>query len=261
MSRVGNQWTTLDGNIMEYRDRVSNRKVDTQRLPYSVQVDNLVYHSNMPRIRLSGQIIDLTQPLSEEHKEILRQTLPKSTGESVQQFQMDFKKESERKTAEARTKFFRETEAGKKKAFDIRFEQYLKDHPEDRVFQAIVDGLVKFGDFVIPLGKYIGVPDAVLEIYKSFAPPGSKFYKKGTIGDKFKSLAVDQVKKQVDRVKGDVLKNQIGKVGEQFAGETGKMLGERIAGILNEPKIKELLKEPAVKQATQGLVGSVPFKL
>ena len=271
MSQLGDEWSTLDGNVLQYRDRVLNEKVDTKRLPYSARVDNLIYHSNLPKIRLSGQMIDLTKPLGEEEKAILRQTIPKSIGESIQKFQLDFKKEKERKTAEARTKYFRETNAGRQKAFDMRFEQYLKDHPEKRFMQSVVDALVKIGDFAIPtLGKIVGLPPAVIDMYKAFAPPGSKFYTKGSVEDKFKRLAVQKIQQKVDEIKAQVLKGQLGMVGQQLGGTVGQEYAEKIVNVLNDPSVKQLLKEPAVQDIAKStkeaisrtnIIGNVPFKL
>jgi len=223
MSQLGNEWSTLDGRYLQYRDRVLDKQVDTQRLPFSAQVDNFIYHSNIPRIRLSGQMIDLRQPLSEEQKAILRQTLPPTIGDKVQQFQFDFKKETARKNAEARTSFFRDSTAGKKKAFEIRYQQYLRDHPEQAVFQDIVDALVKVGDFVIPLGAAVGMPTWMIDIYKKFAPPGSKFYTPGTIGEKAESLLKEQAKGLMNKAKA-----KIESIGKEKAGELGKELAKEL---------------------------------
>ena len=223
MSRLGNEWSTLDGRVLQYRDRVLNEQVDTQRLPYAVQVDNLVYHSNIPKIMLSNQMIDLTQPLSAEHKALLRQTLPPTIADKTQQIQLDFKKETARKNAEARTKYFRETNAGRNKAFQMRYEQYLRDHPEARVFQDIVDALVKVGDFVIPLGAAVGMPTWMIDIYKKFAPPGSKFYTKGSLENKVTDFAKEQAKGLMNKAKA-----KIESIGKEKAGELGKELAKEL---------------------------------
>jgi hypothetical protein len=192
MSRLGNEWTDASGNIMRFQNEFLNEKVDKVRLPYSTQVDGLVYHSNIPRIRLSGRMIDLTKPLSPEDQAVLRQTMPKSRGEAVQQFQSEFEAKKQRESADARTRYFRETSQGKQEAFNIRYEQYLKEHPEMVAFQKIVDGLVKIGDELIPLGSAIGMPSFLIDIYKKFAPPGSKFYKKGQLEEKLLDFAKEK---------------------------------------------------------------------
>jgi len=186
MSQLGNEWTNADGNIMRFRDEFLDEKVDTARLPFSTQVDGLVYHSNIPRIMLSNRMIDLRKPLTPEEQALLRQTMPKSRGQAVQQFQADFKAKKERESANARTNFFKTSQQGQKEVFDRRYEQYLKDHPEQVAFEKIVGGLTKGADFIID--KAGSVVPFVADIYKKFAPKGSQFYTDKSIEQKFAEI-------------------------------------------------------------------------
>jgi hypothetical protein len=212
MSRLGDEWSLPDGRILQYRDRVLDKKVDTVRLPYSTQVGEYVYHSNIPRIRLSGVMIDLTKPLTPQQQEILRQTLPPSIQQTTENIQTEFAAKKQREAADARTRYFRETSQGKQEAFNIRYEQYLKEHPEMVAFQKIVDGLVKIGDELIPLGSAIGMPSFLIDIYKKFAPPGSKFYKKGALEEKL----LDFAKEKGEAYIKNVVKQEGTKMGKEL---------------------------------------------
>jgi hypothetical protein len=192
MSQLGNEWSLPDGRILQYRDRVLDRKVDTVRLPYSTRVGEYVYHSNIPRIRLGGVMIDLTKPLTQQEQDILKQTLPPTIEQTTQTVQSEFATKKQREAADARTRYFRETSQGKQEAFNMRYEQYLKEHPEMVAFQKIVDELVKIGDAVIPIAGAVGMPSFLIDIYKKFAPPGSKFYKKGALEEKLLEFAKEK---------------------------------------------------------------------
>lgn len=192
MSQLGNEWTDTNNNIVRYGDEITNEKVNKVRLPYSTRVGDFIYHSNIPKIMLSNRMIDLRTPLTPEQQAILRQTFPKTRGEEVQKFQTEFEAKKQREAADARTRYFRETSQGKQEAFNIRYEQYLKEHPEMVAFQKIVDGLVKIGDELIPLGSAVGMPSFLIDIYKKFAPPGSKFYKKGALEEKLLDFAKEK---------------------------------------------------------------------
>jgi hypothetical protein len=255
MSRLGNEWTNTEGNIMRFRDSFLPEKVDTKRLPFSAEVDGLVYHSNLPRINLGGRTIDFTKPLAEEDKAILRQTLPKTKQEVATKFQQEFKLKMEQERQKARTDYFRNNPNGKQEAFDLKYEKYLRDNPFMKFMQDVVDGIVKAGDFLIPLGKYVGMPEWVIDVYKKFAPPGSKFYTKGDLGTKFKDFGQEQFTKQVGKVKGavtsQIASGQLGQLGQQIAGDQGKRVGQGIGSILKEPAIQNILKDKSVQDLTQ----------
>ncbi len=68
----------------------------------------------------------------------------------------------------------------------LRAEQQEKE----RIFRPIMNGLTSIGDFGAEYAKYVGVPDAVTNAYKAFAPPGSKFHTE----DSFATKAVRAVK-------------------------------------------------------------------
>jgi hypothetical protein len=255
MSRLGNEWTNAEGNIMRFRDSFIPEKVDTKRLPYSAQVDGLVYHSNLPRINLGGRTIDFTKPLAEEDKAILRQTLPKSKQEFITKFQEEFKKKVKEEGEKAKTEYFLKNPKGQRELGERAYQNYLNAHPWKKFMQTVVDGIVKTGDFLIPLGQFIGMPSWVADFYKKFAPPGSKFYTKGDLGTKFKEFGKEQFDKQVAKVKGavtgQIASGQLGQLGQQIAGDQGKRVGQGIGNILKEPAIQNILKDKSVQDLTQ----------
>lgn len=201
MSRVGNQWTTADGSILRFRDEPpTQEKVDTARFPFSAQVDGLVYHSNMPRVALGGRMIDLTKPLTEEDQAVLRQTIPKTKSEVVQGVQKDFKDRKAQQAEQAKAGYFKDSMKGQKQLFDKRYEQYLRNHPEQVAFEKIVGGLTKGADFIVD--KAGSVLPFVSDIYKRFAPTGSQFYQAKSIEQKLAEVGKAKV--------GDLGKKLIG---------------------------------------------------
>jgi hypothetical protein len=60
-----------------------------------------------------------------------------------------------------------------------------------RGMKNFMDGLVTVVDGLATAASFIGVPTFVVDIYKAFAPPGSKYYKEGTIAEKFERLIKD----------------------------------------------------------------------
>ncbi len=258
MSRLGNEWSNSEGNIMRFRDSFLPEKVDTKRLPYSAEVDGLVYHSNLPRIYLGGRAIDFTKPLTREDKDILRQTLPESKQEFITRFQEEFKKKVKEEAEKAKSRYFLENPFGRREAGERAYQNYLNAHPWQKFMQSVVDGLVKTGDFVIPLGKYIGMPEELIDFYKKFAPPGSKFYTKGDLGTKFKEFGQEQLDKQIGKVKGAVKTtlalsnlNQLNHIVQQLAGDKGKSVVEGIGNVLKEPAVQNILKDKSVQDLTQ----------
>ena len=255
MSRLGNEWSNAEGNIMRFRDSFLSEKVDTKRLPYSAQIDGLVYHSNLPRINMGGRTIDFTKPLTREDKDILRQTLPKTKQEFITKFQEDFKKKVKEEAEKAKSRYFLENPFGRRELAEKAYQDYLNAHPFQKFMQTVVDGLVKTGDFLIPLGQFIGMPTWVVDFYKKFAPPGSKFYTKGDLGTKFKEFGKEQVTKQIDKVKGaitgQIAAGQLGQLGQQIAGDQGKSVGQGIGNLLKEPAIQNILKDKSVQDLTQ----------
>jgi hypothetical protein len=219
MSQVGNEWSLPDGRILQYRDRVLDQKVDTTRLPFSAQVGNYVYHSNIPRIRLSGVMIDLRNPLTPEQEAILLQTLPPSIQQQTDKIQTEFQQKKAREAEEAKTRYFRETSAGQQEVFTRRYQQYLAEHPEMVAFQKIVDGLIKVGDAIIPVAGAVGMPSFLIDIYKKFAPPGSKFYTKGALEDKLMQFAKEKGEAYIK----SVVQQEGTKIGKQLIEEAKRI--------------------------------------
>jgi hypothetical protein len=69
-------------------------------------------------------------------------------------------------------------ERAREDAKDAKRAEIAKKVASHDRFQPVVNALVKAGDFAADAGKYVGVPSAVSNVYKAFAPPGSKYYKK-----------------------------------------------------------------------------------
>lgn len=55
----------------------------------------------------------------------------------------------------------------------------------------LMNGLIQVSDKLATAASFIGVPTFIVDIYKTFAPPGSEFYKPGTTEEKFERLIKD----------------------------------------------------------------------
>lgn len=112
------------------------------------------------------------------------------------------------KWTEERNKIFEETNpvnVHNKKAKEWNDEMRRR---RESGFAPIVDALTKVGDFAVgTVGNVIGVPGIVGEVYKAFAPPGSKYYQEGTLGEKAKNFATKQASKAINKVASNVASN------------------------------------------------------
>lgn len=83
----------------------------------------------------------------------------------------------------------------------------FEEAPDRKFFRKVVNGLVKVGDVVPTLfdaAQMAGVPvdpvtRALMETYKAAAPPGSKYYQQGTLGEKLQRAGQNIVKKEATR--------------------------------------------------------------
>lgn len=162
--------------------------------PYSVAVGPYTYHSPIPFIILSGTRIYIDEAkITPEQREMLKNLLPKTTAENIQAVQKGFAERKEKATEEARQRFLQSNE-GQRQINEARYEEYLRQHPDKRIAENLVSGLTKLGDFAVDtIAPIVGAPGLVSEIYKAFAPPGSKYYQKGTIGQKALGLAAKKL--------------------------------------------------------------------
>ena len=96
---------------------------------------------------------------------------------------------------------------------------------------------MKAGDFAVGVGEKFGLPKAVSEAYKTFAPPGSQYYRPGSLTDKVVGRIAggkgDIVMKRKDYVaehkKLIGLMNKTCKEGKEQAAELKRMTGGALA--------------------------------
>ena len=101
----------------------------------------------------------------------LQRTNPKAAAEKLA-------KQAEARTARLAEIAYQKSPEARKAAAEARYQKYLDEHPTQRFFDTAVKGLTKAGDFLVEnVAPVVGVPRIVTDVYKTFAPPGSKYYK------------------------------------------------------------------------------------
>lgn len=129
----------------------------------------------------------------------------------------EYEKARDKRYERLRQEDARERARGKsiQDAFDVEKEQdrQVRERSERNrtsPFRPLNDALIKMGDFAV---KTIGA-GVVGEAYKQFAPPGSEFYQKGTLEEKFKragqSIVAQPVQQAVQKAVEQRVKQAIG---------------------------------------------------
>lgn len=206
---VNYQRTDMDDNIILsgyrydedfYRDdgRGGKVKVDTSVFPNPIVSPDNTYKVWLSRNPWWNEINSMYKIPNNDPAYVLARVKGMRTVEQVKELKKQDKQWADmwNKAQEERGKAFLERQRKIKEWNDMM--EARRNSPMGK----FMDGLVKAVDFLVnTVAPVVGVPPVITEMYKTFAPPPSQYYKPGSVGDKLlkrgKEITIDAGKKLI----------------------------------------------------------------